>query len=218
MAWVLDFLRSSVGKKAVMAVTGAVLFVFVVGHMAGNLLLYVGPAALNAYGERLHAMPALLWLVRVGLLFAVALHVVIGTLLTLANWRARPVGYGRRRLLAATYASRTMIWGGLTLGFFVAYHLMHLTLGSAHPDFVAGDVYHNVVRGFQDPLASVVYILAMCALGLHLYHGAWSMLQSLGVNHPRYNSLRQALAAVAALALLAGNVSFPLAVLAGLVR
>jgi succinate dehydrogenase / fumarate reductase cytochrome b subunit len=218
LTWMLAVLRSSVGKKAVMAVTGAVLFAFVVGHMAGNLLLYVGPEALNAYGERLHSMPALLWLVRVGLIVAVGLHVTVGTLLTLANWRARPVPYARRKLLAATYASRTMIWGGLTLGLFVAYHLMHLTVGSLHPGFVAGDVYHNVVRGFQDPLVSGAYILAMCALGLHLYHGAWSMLQSMGANHPRYNALREAFAVLAAVALLAGNVSFPLAVLAGLVR
>jgi succinate dehydrogenase / fumarate reductase cytochrome b subunit len=218
MTWILGILRSSIGRKAIMAVTGAILFAFVVGHMMGNMLLYLGPEALNAYGHRLHAMPSLLWLVRSGLMVAVGLHVLLGTLLTIGNWRARPTAYSAHRLLAATYASRTMIWGGLALALFVTYHIMHLTLGTVLPGFIAGDVYHNVVTGFRNPLVAGVYILAVGALGLHLYHGAWSMLQSVGANHPRYNPLRKALATLAALVLFAGNVSFPLAVLAGLVR
>jgi succinate dehydrogenase / fumarate reductase cytochrome b subunit len=218
MSWILSFLGSSVGRKVVMAVTGAILFLFVIGHMAGNMLLYEGPQALNAYAARLHALPALLWIVRCGLLAAVLVHIWAATALTITNLRARPIGYREREDLASTYASRTMVWSGPILGLFVIYHLAHFTLGSVHPDFVPGDVYHNVVTGFQQPLVSGFYILAMLALGLHLYHGAWSMLQSLGVAHPRYNSLRKVGAALFAAILVAGNISFPLAVLSGLVR
>jgi succinate dehydrogenase / fumarate reductase cytochrome b subunit len=218
MSWILAFLGSSVGKKIVMAVTGAILFLFVIGHMAGNMLLYRGPEALNAYAAHLQALGALLWAVRLGLLAATAAHVWAATALTITNWRAQPLGYREREYLASTYASRTMVWSGPILALFVIYHIAHFTLGSVHPAFVPGNVYHNVVTGFQQPLVSAFYILAMLALGLHLYHGAWSMLQTLGVNHPRYNALRQAVAVLFAFALVAGNISFPLAVLSGLVR
>ncbi len=218
MHWILSFLGSSIGRKAVMAATGLVVFGFVIGHMAGNMLLYVGPHALNAYAERLQSMGALLWLVRLTLLLCTGLHIWAATALTLTNWRARPVGYSERDNLAASYASRTMIWSGPLLALFVLYHLAHFTWGSLHPDFVPGDVYHNVVTGFQVPLVSALYSAAMLALGLHLYHGAWSMLQSVGVNHPRFNTARKVAAALFALALTAGNISFPLAVLAGLVK
>jgi succinate dehydrogenase / fumarate reductase cytochrome b subunit len=218
MTWVLTFFDSSIGKKAVMAASGVVLLGFVVGHMAGNMLLYAGPEALNAYGAKLHALPVLLWSVRLGLLVAVGLHIWAATSLTLTNWRARPVGYRERENVASTYASRTMIYSGPILALFVVYHLAHLTLGVVHPDFIPGDVYHNVVRGFQVPWVCAWYMAAMLALGFHLYHGFWSMLQSVGINHPRYNSLRKALALLFALALTGGNISFPLAVLTGLVR
>jgi succinate dehydrogenase / fumarate reductase cytochrome b subunit len=218
MTWLSSFLGSSIGRKAVMAVTGLVVFGFVLGHMAGNMLLYLGPHALNGYAERLHSMPALLWGARLTLLACTVLHVWAATVLTLTNWRARPVGYLERDSLAASYASRTMIWSGPLLGAFVAYHLAHFTLGSVHPHFVPGDVYQNVVSGFQVPLVSGFYVVAMLGLGLHLYHGVWSMLQSLGLNHPRFNTARKVAAALFALALVLGNISFPLAVLAGLVR
>ena len=210
---------SSVGRKAIMAVTGLVFCGYVLAHMAGNMLLYKGPAAINAYAAGLHAMPTLLWLARLALIGAAALHVWAATSLTITNWRARPLAHSQQDYLVATYASRTMIWSGPILGRFVIYHLAHLTLGTAHPaDFIAGDVYHNVVRGFQRPVVSGFYIVAMLALGLHLYHGAWSMLQSLGVNHPRYNGIRKVAAILFALAVSGGNISFPIAVLTGFVR
>jgi succinate dehydrogenase / fumarate reductase cytochrome b subunit len=218
MTWIMSLLGSSVGRKTVMAVTGVVVFGFVIGHMAGNMFLYWGPEALNAYGAHLHAFPALLWAVRAFLLLATGLHIWAATALTITNWRARPIGYREHEDLASTYASRTMIWSGPILGLFVAYHIAHLTLGVVHPDFVAGDVYHNVVRGFQQPLVAALYIFAMLALGLHLYHGAWSMLQSVGLEHPRIHALRKAFATLFALALVVGDISFPLAVLTGLVR
>jgi succinate dehydrogenase / fumarate reductase cytochrome b subunit len=215
----LAFFRSTVGRKLVMAVSGVVLFGFVLGHMAGNMLLYVGPAALNAYGAKLHAMPALLWAVRLALLSATALHIWAATSLTLTNLRARPGSYSEREYVVATYASRTMVWSGPLLGLFVIYHLAHLTLGWASPTgFVAGDVYQNVVRGFRQPVVSGVYVAAMLGLGLHLYHGGWSMLQSLGVSHPRYDALRKAAAILLSVVITLGNVSFPVAVLLGFVR
>ncbi len=214
----MSLLGSSVGRKAVMAVTGVVLFLFVIGHMAGNMLLYRGPEALNAYGAHLHAFPSLLWAARLFLLLAVGLHIWAATALTLTNWKARPTGYREKEDLAATYASRTMIWSGPILGLFVAYHIAHLTLGTVHPSFIPGDVYHNVVTGFRQPIVSGLYIFAMLGLGYHLYHGAWSMFQSVGIEHPRIHAWRKAFAVLFAFVLTAGNISFPLAVLSGLVR
>ena len=201
-----------------MAVTGIVLFGFVVGHMLGNLQVYLGPHALNAYAASLRSVPALLWGARLLLLASVALHIWAATSLTLDNRRARPHGYRARRYQEATYASRTMVWSGPILALFVAYHLAHFTFGTAHPSFQPGDVYHNFVTGFQSVPVSLFYIAAMLALGLHLYHGVWSMLQTIGLSHPRYNRFRQAFATLITLAVVAGNISFPLAVLIGFVH
>ncbi len=211
--------RSSVGRKLIMALSGVVLVAFVIGHMAGNMLLYKGPAAINAYAAGLHSLPALLWSVRLGLLAATALHIWAATSLTITNLRGRSSSYEDQDYLASTYASRTMVWSGPILALFVGYHLAHLTWGWVNrAAFVPGDVYHNVVAGFQNPALSLIYVAAMLALGYHLYHGAWSMLQSVGANHPRYNALRKAAAAVIAVALTAGNTSFPVAVLTGFVQ
>jgi succinate dehydrogenase / fumarate reductase cytochrome b subunit len=214
------FLGSSIGKKAVMAVTGLLLFGFVVAHMLGNLQVYLGPEALNAYGEALREFlhGTGLWLARAGLLGVVVLHVWAAVSLALENRRARPVGYRRWRARESTYASRTMVWSGPILALFVVYHLAHFTTGHAHPSFVEGDVYRNLVVGFSSAPASAFYILAMLALGLHMYHGVWSMLQSLGLSHPRLNRLRFAFAAGTTAAVVVGNISIPVAVLTGLVR
>ncbi|MCU0242193.1 MAG: succinate dehydrogenase cytochrome b subunit [Vicinamibacteria bacterium] len=214
----LSLFVSSVGRKAIMAATGAVLFSFVVGHLLGNLQVYLGPQVINAYAEKLHSVPPVLWMVRCSLMFFAALHLWAATTLTLDNWRARPIGYRRQEDVASTYASRTMIWSGPLLGLFLAYHLMHLTIGSAHPDFIPKDVYHNLITGFRVPLVSAFYALAVMAVGLHIYHGVYSLLQSLGVNHPRLNPLRRPLAWLVAAAIVAGNLSFPIAVLTGVLR
>jgi succinate dehydrogenase / fumarate reductase cytochrome b subunit len=216
----VGFFASSIGKKVVMAVSGVVLFGFVIAHMLGNLQVYLGPHALNAYAESLRKYPPVLWGMRTGLLVAVIAHIWAAWSLTQDNRQARPRGYRERANRASTYASRTMRWSGVTLLLFVVYHLLHFTFGarSVHPRFVEGDVYHNFITGFQDPLASAVYILAMLSLGLHLYHGSWSMLQTLGLSHPRYNRLRQALAAALTVAVVGANLSFPLAVLAGILH
>ena len=214
------FFASSIGKKIVMAVTGLALFGFVVAHMLGNLQVYLGPEALNAYAEKLREYPTLLWGARLGLLVAAALHVWSAYSLTRMNQRARPQGYRERASRASTYASRTMRWSGVILLLFVVYHLMHFTFGtrSVHPRFVPGDVYHNFITGFQHPLVSAFYILAMLALGLHMYHGVWSMMQTVGLSHPRYNHWRQGFAATVTAVVIGANLSFPLAVLAGLLR
>ena len=213
-----SFLASSPGKKIVMAVTGVALFGFVVAHMAGNLQVYLGPTKLDEYGAALRKVPALLWGLRLGLLVMAALHVWAATSLTLLNRKARPVGYREKEHRDSTYASRTMRWSGVLLLVFIVYHLMHFTFGNAHPDFIPGAVNHNFVVGFRQKFVSAFYIVAMLALGLHMYHGVWSFLQTLGLAHPRYNHLRHAFATLVTVVVVAGNISFPLAVLAGLIH
>jgi succinate dehydrogenase / fumarate reductase cytochrome b subunit len=224
MSWIGDFWRSTLGKKAVMAVSGIVLFGYVLLHMVGNLKLYLGAEALNHYAEWLREVggPFLphegaLWLVRLVLIAAVVGHVWAAWQVTRASRRARPRSYERVDRVQMGYAERTMRWGGVIILFFVIYHLLHLTTGQAHTDFVPGDVYHNVVAGFSVWWVSAIYIVANLALGLHLYHGLWSMFQSLGLNHPVWNPWRRYFAVAFAVVITVGNVSFPVAVLTGLV-
>jgi succinate dehydrogenase / fumarate reductase cytochrome b subunit len=213
-----SFLASSIGRKVVMAVTGVVLVGYVVGHMLGNLQLYLGPEALNAYALKLREIPALLWGVRVLLLASVLLHIWAAASLTRTNMAARGIGYRERRNRESTYASRTMRWSGVILLLFVVYHLLHLTLGTVHPSFVHGDVYHNVVVGLRAGIAPFFYIVAMLALGLHMYHGVWSLMQTVGLSHPKYDRLRYAFAALVTAVVVLGNLSFPIAVMTGLVK
>jgi succinate dehydrogenase / fumarate reductase cytochrome b subunit len=214
------FFGSSIGRKVVMAVTGLVLYGFVVGHMIGNLQIFLGPRALNAYAvflrEFLHGQG--IWIARAGLLVAVALHLWAAVVLTLGNWAARPLGYREWEPRESTYASRTMVWSGPILALFIVYHILHLTTGTLHPDFVEGDVYRNAVIAFQNPFASAFYVLAMIVLGLHMYHGFWSMLQTLGLSHPRWNPVRRAVSLFLAAGVVAGNISIPVAVLTGMVH
>jgi succinate dehydrogenase / fumarate reductase cytochrome b subunit len=203
-----------------MAASGLLLYGFVVGHMLGNLQVFLGPEAINAYAEFLqdflHGQGV--WIARGALLLAVALHVWAALSLTLANAAARPLGYREWQARESSYASRTMVWSGPLLLVFIVYHLLHFTVGNAHPDFVRGDVFRNLVVGFQNPFASAFYILAMLALGLHMYHGFWSMLQTLGLSHPRWTRVRRGLSLLLAGAVVAGNISIPLAVLLGRVH
>jgi len=210
-----SFLASSIGRKVVMALSGLVLFGYVVVHMLGTLQVYLGPAAVNGYAVKLREMPALLWGVRLLLLVSVALHVWAAASLTRTSLAARSVGYRRPQSRESTYASRTMRWSGVILLLFIVYHLLHLTLGTVHPSFVPGDVYHNVVSGLQVGIAPFFYMVAMLALGLHMYHGVWSLMQTLGLSHPRYDRLRYAFAALVTAVVVLGNLSFPLAVMTG---
>ncbi len=214
------FLSSTIGRKVVMAVTGLLLVGFVFAHMLGNLLLYQGPEAINEYGRFLHEFLHGwgLWILRAGLLVAAVVHVAAAVSLAREELAARPVRYRMWKPQRSTYASRTMRWSGVIVLSFVVYHLLHFTVGSAHPDFVAGDVYHNVVIGFSAWPVALFYILSMVLLGLHLRHGVWSLFQSLGVSHPRHLAAAQAGATAFAILIVLGNVSFPLSVLFGLVR
>ncbi|MEE8277289.1 MAG: succinate dehydrogenase cytochrome b subunit [Thermoanaerobaculia bacterium] len=227
MTWLLRFYRSALGKKAAMAVSGIVLFGYVLLHMLGNLKLYLGPDAINHYAEWLREVGSplfphagLLWMARIGLLVAVVVHIVAATQLTLQNRRARPQSYHRRQIVQATYASRTMRWGGVIIALFVFYHLAHFTWGWswAHPDFVRGNVYHNLVSGFRVWWVSGFYIAAQVVLGLHLYHGLWSMFQSLGWQASKPKDWRRLFAQVFAWVITVGNLSFPVSVLIGIVN
>jgi succinate dehydrogenase cytochrome b subunit len=221
----MNFWHSAVGKKWVMALSGIALLGFVLGHMVGNLKLYLGAAHLNQYAEWLRTFgePVLprtvvLWIVRVGLIAAFALHIVAAAQLTRMNQRARPVRYqAPRDYVAANFASRTMRWTGVIIALFVIFHLMDLTWGQANPDFVRGNVYDNVIASFERVPVAIVYIVANVALAIHIFHGAWSMFQSLGWNNPRFNPWRRSFAIAFALVIGIGNVSMPLLVVTGVV-
>lgn len=219
------FYQASVGKKIAMAVTGTLLVLFVIGHFVGNLKIYLGAEEFNHYAEGLRTFGSpffprgyLLWIIRVVLLATVLTHIISAALLWLQSKRARPVGYRKQESLSLSYASRTMVWGGITIAAFVVFHLMHLTIGNVHPDFVPGDAYHNFVAGFQSVPVSIAYLVAMVPLGFHLYHGVWSAFQTMGAGDVRERDWRRPLALVIALAVALGNMSFPVAVLTGIVR
>lgn len=222
-AWALEFYRSAVGKKYVMAVTGVALMAYVFVHMLGNLKLYLGPVALNEYGEWLRTLlepffprTVTLWILRAGLFAAFVLHIHAAYALTRMNARARPVTYqSKRDYVAASFAARTMRWTGVIVLLFLLFHLSDLTWGFANPDFVRGDVFHNVVASLSLWPAALFYLLGNLALGVHLYHGSWSLFQSLGINNPRFNHWRRYFAVAFALVVTLGNLSFPIAVLSG---
>ena len=208
-----------------MAVTGVILVLWVIGHMLGNLKAFVGPQALNSYaeglrtiGEPLFGRGQLLWIARVGLIAAAAIHIAAAANLALISRAARPVGYRKPPHLEVSYASRTMRWGGVIILAYAIYHLMHMTFGSAHPDFVPGDVYHNLLIGFRAWPVVAAYVFATALLMFHLYHGIWSGLQTLGMAQPRYDGVRRGGSAAIAILLFAGFISVPIAVLAGVLR
>lgn len=212
------FWTATIGKKVVMAVSGAILFLFVVGHLIGNLQVFMGAKRFNDYAALLRIEPALLWAVRVVLLIMVILHIWASIQLALLNkLEARPVGYVKKKAIGSSYASRTMYWSGPIIAAFVIYHLMQFTWGIGGTPFDEGLAYQNLVRGFQVPVISIFYIIAMGLLMLHLYHGIWSMFQTLGVNHPRYTPMLRRLAQVVSIALFLGFSSIPFAVMTGLI-
>jgi succinate dehydrogenase / fumarate reductase cytochrome b subunit len=208
----------SIALKAVMAITGIVLYGFVFVHMVGNIQLYQGPEKINHYAALLKSLPPLLWGTRITLLFAVGLHGAAAFLLWRRNLAARPVGYASQDFQAASVTSRTMYWTGPMIGLFAIYHLLHFTIGSVHPKFDHVDVYSNVVVGFSNPWVSLFYVLAMVALGFHLFHGGFSLFQTLGLRTPKYEKPVKAVLAVLCTVIVVVNVSFPIAVLAGLVK
>lgn len=216
------FYQSVVGKKVIMAVTGIVLFGFVTGHMIGNLQAFIpqapdGSYALDHYAEKLRALGPGLWIIRLVLLACACLHMLMALQLWLMKREARPLDYVKKASTVSTYASRTMYVSGPLVLLYLVYHLMHFTIGNAHPDFQAGHVHRNLVIGFSNPLVSFVYIVANILLATHLYHGVWSMLQTLGIAHPVHTPRLRMLAKLFALAIGTGFCIVPIGVLTGLV-
>jgi succinate dehydrogenase / fumarate reductase cytochrome b subunit len=215
----LRFYQAAIGKKVVMGVTGLIGVGFVIGHMAGNLLVFRGPDAINAYSHFLKSTGELLWLVRIVLIAAVILHVIAAVQLTLQNRGARPIGYVNRQPQVTTLASRTMRWGGALLLLFIVLHILHFTTGTLRPagSFSETDVYDNIVTSFRIWWVVLFYVISMIALGLHLYHGAWSSVRSLGYAHPSRNPLHRRIALAIAVIVWLGFTAIPVAVFAGLV-
>ncbi|MDP2470738.1 MAG: succinate dehydrogenase cytochrome b subunit [Candidatus Palauibacterales bacterium] len=225
MSRVYSLYSTSVGKKFTMAVSGAIFVLFVIVHMFGNLKVYLGPEAFNHYAEGLRGFgePFLghewfLWAFRAGLIAALLIHVLAAWQTSRQSWAARGHKYRKRDNLVFHYASRTMRWGGVALFLFIVYHILHLTTGTLHPDFVPGDAYHNFVTGFRSVPVVVIYSVAMIALGLHLYHGTWSAFQTMGVDGPRINRWREPIALGVALIVVLVNLSFPVAVYTGIIH
>jgi succinate dehydrogenase / fumarate reductase cytochrome b subunit len=221
MGPLLAFYRSTIGKKAVMAATGLIGVAFVIAHMVGNLQVFEGAARMNAYAAFLHGPAAeLVWAMRAVLIVAVVLHVVMSYQLTRRDRAARPVGYEAREPQVSTWAVRTIRWGGALLLLFIVLHILHFTTGTIRPAgvYAAGDVYGNVVASFRIWWVTAFYVVAMAALGLHLYHGAWSSARTLGVARPSERPLHRRAAAVVAVAVWLGFTLVPVAVFARLVR
>jgi len=226
---IVDLYKSSVGKKWIMALTGIMLMGFVLFHMIGNLKMYLGAEDFNHYAEFLRQLlvpiippTGVLWILRIGLIAAFALHIQSAYALTRINRKARPVNYkSPRDYVAVNWAARTMRWSGIIVGLFLLWHLADLTWGWANPDFVNGNPYENVATSLDRAPVAALYIIANIALGVHLYHGAWSIFQSLGSMsarfNPRHNPIRRGFAAGFAILVAGVNITFPIAVLTGVV-
>ena len=209
------FWSTTIGKKAVMAVSGVVLAGFVAGHLLGNLQIFLGPDRFNGYARTLKSLPELLWAVRITLLVMVMLHIWSSIQLAVVKVEARPVGYTRKKSIASSYASRTMYWSGPIVAAFIIYHLMQFTFGVGGTPYMESDPYGNVINGFRVPAVSLFYIVAMGLLCLHLRHGLSSIVQSLGLHHPRYTPRLKAVSAIVAALIFLGFISIPVAVMTG---
>jgi succinate dehydrogenase / fumarate reductase cytochrome b subunit len=222
MRRVVALYRSSVGKKVLMAVTGFVWFGFLVGHLVGNLKLYMGADHFDEYahhlreiGEPILPPSGFLWAFRAVVFAAFLIHVIMAWETSRTSWDARSTKYRKQENLSFSFSSRFMRWGGVFILVFMVFHLLHLTTGQAHPDFVAGEAYANTIVGLSNPFVAGFYMLAIVAVCTHLYHGLWSMFQTLGAAHPKYHRFRRPFAVVTAALLFVGFVSIPVAVLTG---
>ena len=224
----LRFYRSTIGKKMIMAATGLLLVAFVIGHMAGNLQVFIGPAKMNGYAAFLKSTGELLWLVRIGLLAAVLLHILMAWQLTRIAASARPSSYETRQPQVSTIASRTMRWGGVLLLVFIVFHILHFTTGTVfpvasrpdamYPAFNPADVYGNVISAFRVPWVAAFYVVSMLFLLLHLFHGAWSSVRTLGFAKPSRHPLHRRVSTVVALIVWIGFTAVPVAVFLGVIR
>jgi len=223
----MHLLKSSVGRKLIMSATGLSMIAFVVVHLLGNTTLYHGPDGINAYAKALHRFSSLVWAFRLTLLAMFSLHVFYGIQLTLENRAAKPQGYALNKNLQTTFAARSMIWTGLLIGAFVVYHLLHFTFQVTNPDISSRghldpmgrpDVFTMVVLSFHNFFISLVYICATCALGLHLSHSIQSLFQTIGLNSERTFPAIRKVGTLAAIIIFIGFVSFPVVILAGLLK
>ena len=230
---IANLFKSSVGKKYVMAVSGCALFLFVVGHLAGNLQIFLGPEAINRYGYFLQSNPELIWPARLGLLLMLGLHIWSATVVSLENKAARPVGYAVYQPVGSSYASRHMLIGGSVVFVFIIYHLLHYTAEVQYLNFTGRnfaafmeplpgqmpperhDIFKMMVVGFSQPLVSGFYVLGLALLCLHLSHGASSMFQSLGWKNDAYRPFLVKAAQVVAVLIFIGYSSIPIAILCG---
>jgi succinate dehydrogenase / fumarate reductase, cytochrome b subunit len=217
MSKAVSFIRSTVGKKVLMSASGAVLVGYVLVHMLANLQIFLGADAINEYAASLRRVPILLWGVRAIMVVAFGVHIVTALQLTALKASARPHKYKVWTPIRSTLASRSMIYTGVLLMVFVLLHLMNLTWGNVHPDFVPGDVFHNAVVLFRNLGASGFYLMAMIMLAAHLSHGAWSMWQSVGLNGPRYTGTFRWVARVLTTVVAVGNIAIVVALLTGVV-
>jgi succinate dehydrogenase / fumarate reductase cytochrome b subunit len=210
---ILRFFDSTIGKKAVMAISGVALFGFVVVHLMGNLQIFLGPDQFNGYARELRHLPLLVWSTRIILLIMVLLHIWSSLQLAVTKSEARPIGYVKHVSAGSLYASRTMYWSGPIIAAFVVYHLMQFTFGVGGTHYEPFDAYGNVIAGFRVPVVTGFYIFAIGLLCIHLRHGLWSMFQTLGFHHPRYMKRLKTAAGLAAFLIFWGFVSIPIAVL-----
>ena len=221
MATLSNTLRSSIGSKIVMAITGLFMIGFLFGHLSGNLLIFLGPAAINNYTEGLHNLPLVVWGTRIVMLTSVVLHVLTAIRLTKLNRAANPNKYAVQHSVAASLPARTMFPTGAILFAYIIYHLAHYTLRATNPEYQllpANDTYHMVLMGFQSNLIAGIYIAAMIALGFHLNHGMRSALQTMGISHPKYNFAIKTLPPVLCGLLALGFISIPVAVILGIIK
>ena len=211
------FWRASIGKKVVMAVTGVIMFGFLIGHVLGNLQVFAGADKINAYSEFLHHSPGILWGTRIVVGLSLILHVVAAAQLYRQKHAARPHKYAKWSSRSSSLPSRWMLWSGFAILFFVIYHLMHFTIGvkAVNPTFVEGDVYQNMITAFQTPYIAIIYIVAMTLLMAHLFHGLYSMVQSVGIAHPGWTPRFKLGAMLVAFVLAAAFAVIPIAILAG---
>lgn len=219
MNTVLMFWRSTIGKKVVMGVTGLIGLGFVIGHMAGNLQAFSGAEKLDAYGALLHGpLHEMVLLARVVLIAAVILHVTAAYQLTMISRAARPQDYATRKPQVSTLASKTLRWGGVLLLVFIVFHILHFTIGSVHPAFIEGKIYQNLVTGFAVKWVAAFYLVAMVALAMHLYHGAWSSMRTLGLAKQSAHPLKRYLPVALAVVITSGFAAVPLAFLLGVLK
>lgn len=212
-------LASPISKKIIVAVTGLALSLFLVAHLSGNLLLFAGSEAFDAYAEKLQSLGALLWVARLGLIAMAVLHIYFTILVTRENRLARPVGYQVKKSVRASFASRTMIFSGLLLLTFIVYHLAHYTFRVTNPEVDAlTSKYEMVVKSFQNPAISGFYILAMLSLAFHTYHGVSSFFRTTGLFHPLYRKIFDRVGLVFAVLIAGGFSSLPIFVLLGCIQ